>query len=785
MDTTLGQILAERPRGCTATGSVPSAMLDWSADELVRRWRESEWTPWSGPVGRSLTLAPWKQDPVPFLLEESDWLTLEAGLLQRARFLEALADDLYGEGLLLRQGILPWNGVHDNPAYLWPMVGTVPVDGWLCVAAFDVVKVDGKWRVVEDHVQEPRGLERVPLLRARMAQAFPELLRELHPVQSLSGLSALRDLLEGPLVPGAVPGRIVLLAPDLDEAPSPEFAALAREMGVELVDGEDLVVRHGQLWLRTVEGLLSVRGLLRFLPDAWSDPLELRPDTGPGVPALCQCLRLGSLHTANPPGAGILESAAFWPWHDRICQILLGEPLRLPGPRSHWCRGGSEDERVLDDLDHCILKRAFPGLGGPMNGAALGPEALAILSDKVRSQPGAWVAQERLPGIDVVLSGEQGTEIQPATLRLFAVKGPDGWRMLPGGFARVVQHGHAGGSSMVCKDLWVTHAPRVEAPSWRPRGIRRTSGEVPSRVAENLWWLGRYAERAEVRARTLRALLSRLGDGRNDLRSLQEIHALAGLLGLEELEIEELAVHCLGIETPAVAADLRSAARNAWAVRERLSDDTARIVERLERDALRCQASDDPAEVARRLTGILLDLAALAGLGAENTVRGHGWSFLGLGRRTERSMGLSGQLRQILSNAGGSDAAGLSAFLEVWDSTLTYRGRYMALPTLAQTCDLLLLDPTNPRALVFQLNEMLAHLSCLPRAAAETAVVTAMIEGLEQTPVERMDEADGEWMRGHLSERVDWLREELGRLASTLETRQFAHVEPAWQGEAP
>jgi uncharacterized circularly permuted ATP-grasp superfamily protein/uncharacterized alpha-E superfamily protein len=773
------------PLGGFAGMGVPEPFLRWGPQDLAARWKESEWTPWSGPVGRSLTLAPWKQDPLPHVLDEADWNVLEAGLLQRARFLEALAGDLYGDGMVLRQGILPWAAVHENPAYLWSMAGTVPLDGWLCVAAFDVVQGDGRWRVVEDHLQEPRGLERVPLLRARMAQAFPEILREVRPVPALSGLSALRDLLEGPLVPGALPGRLVLLAPDLDEAPSPEFAALAREMGVELVDGEDLAVRQGSLWLRTVEGLLPVRGMLRFLPDGWCDPLELRPDTGPGVPALCQSLRQASLHAANPPGAGLLESAAFWPWHDRICHTLLGEPLLLPGPGSHWCRGGREDEQVLRDLGHCILKRAFPGIGGSVSGNALGAEALSILSDKVRSQPGAWVAQERLCGLDVPVCEDGSVTAQPATLRLFAAKGPDGWRILPGGFARVVRHGAMGDTTLLCKDLWVTHVPRSDMPSWRPRGIRRTSGEVPSRVAENLWWLGRYAERAEVRARTLRALLGRLGEGRNDLRSLQEIRALAGLCGAEDLELGRLTPHCLEIEIPAVAADLRAAARNAWAVRERLSDDTARIVERLERDALRLQQGEDPSEVARRLTGILLDLAALAGLGAENTVRGHGWSFLGLGRRVERSLGLSGQLRRILSSPGESDTASLSAFLEVWDSTLTYRSRYMALPTLAQTSDLLLLDPTNPRALVFQLLEIRGHLSHLPRTAAELGMVQGMVDALGLLPVSRMDDEEGAWVRGHLAERVRWLREELERMSVALETRQFAHVEPAWQGEAP
>ena len=267
------------------------------------------------------------------------------------------------------------------------------------------------------------------------------------------------------------------------------------------------------------------------------------------------------------------------------------------------------------------------------------------------------------------------------------------------------------------------------------------------------------------------------------MRTLAEVQALAVLAGLGGVASEELQEHCLTIELGSTASDLRLAARNAWAVRERLSDDTARIVERLERDALRCQQTMDPAEAARRLTGVLLDLAALSGLGAENTVRGHGWGFLGLGRRLERAAGMLSHLKQILSDGSDPDSATLSALLEVWDSTLTYRGRYMALPTLSQTADLLLLDPTNPRSLIYQLNEAAVHLEALPRASAELSVVRSLRQGVEQLPVAGADDEDDAWVREHLPERLEQIREELERLAINLETHQFAHVEPAWQGE--
>ena len=765
-------------------GNIPVPFLSWSLEQLQERWRESEWTPWSGPVGRSLTAAPWRQDPLPCLMAEADWEVLEAGLLQRARFLERLAEDLYGDGLVLRQGLLPSRLVHANPAYLWPMVGAAPRGGWLGIAAFDVVRTASGWTVLEDHVQEPRGLERIPLLRALSTQAFPEILRELHPAQGLSGIGGLRDLLEGPLVPGSMPGRVAILAPDLDETPSPEFAALARRLGIELVDGEDLVVRQGRLWLRTVEGLLPVRGLLRFLPDVWSDPLELRPDTGPGVPALCQAIRSGSLQAANPPGVGVLESAALWPYQDNLCQLLLGEPLRLAVPRSVSCEEREAWREVLEDCSGYIFKRAFPGQGGSLSGSHLvGAEAQGILADKIRSAPFSWIAQERVEGELQPLCGADGLEMLPATLRIFAAKDPDGWKVLPGGFAQTVRHHALGDVSVVCKELWVPARRGQEAPSWRPRGIRRNSGEVPSRVAENLWWMGRYAERSEVRVRTLRSLLLRLDGVSDDARLLAEVHLLSGLADVSGDDFATLADQRFDAALEAAALDLRSAARNAWAVRERLSDDTARVVERLERDALRSQQTRDSAEAARRLTGILLDLAALSGLGSENTVRGHGWSFLGLGRRLERAMGLARQMHFVFSAPAGGEAAALSAFLEVWDSTLTYRSRYMALPTPTQTADLLLLDVTNPRSLIFQVAEMVAHLQALPRAHAELAAAKALLEALQQSSLEEVESQGDEAVRGHLVEKIAFFSEALERLAATLETRQFAHVEPAWQGE--
>jgi uncharacterized circularly permuted ATP-grasp superfamily protein/uncharacterized alpha-E superfamily protein len=752
---------------------------------LRERWNESEWTPWSGPAGRSLAAPPWRQDPLPCLLREEEWNGLETGLLQRVRFLERLAEDLYGDGLVLRQGLLPSRVVHANPAYLWPMVGTTPCGGWLDVAAFDVVRTANGWTVLEDHLQEPRGLERVSLLRARTAQAFPEILRELRPAQELAGIGGLRDLLEGPLASGSMPERVAILAPDLDEAPSPEFVALARRLGVELVDGEDLAVRRGRLWLRTVEGLLPVRGLLRFLPDAWSDPLELRPDTGPGVPALCQAVRSGSLRMANPPGVGVLESAALWPHQDDLCQLLLGEPLRMAVPRSVSCDDPEAWREALEDCSDRIFKRAFPDQGGSLSGASLvGFQAQGLLAEKIRSSPFSWIAQERVEGECLPLCGADGIELSPAVLRLFAAKGPDGWKLLPGGFAQMTSR-HALGKATVCKDLWVPARGGQGTASWRPQGIRRSGGEVPSRVAENLWWMGRYAERSELRVRTLRSLLLRLEDDAGDARALSTAQTLAELAEVDGRTPTELAARCFDVAMAAAVQDLRSAVRNAWAVRERLSDDTARVVERLERDALRGQQTRDPAEAARRLTGILLDLAALSGLGSENTVRGHGWSFLGLGRRLERAMGIIRQMQLVFSAPTGGDATALSALLEVWDSTLTYRSRYMALPAPAQTADLLLLDATNPRSLAFQIAEAVAHLRALPRAHAELAAAESLREALQGELSKRLDGLGEDAVRIALAGLFASTSESLARLATMLETRQFAHVEPAWQGERP
>ncbi len=749
---------------------LPAPLLEMSPAGIRQRWQQSEWAPWSGPAGRSSAVAPWSQDPLPYLLAPDDWLILEDGLKQRALFLERCAEDLYGERQLLQQEIIPEAEVDANPSFLWAMAGCRPEGGWLSVAAFDVVRTSDGWTVVEDHLQEPRGLERLPLLRRRSAQAFPEALHACRPASILAGLAGLRGRLEGASGTGAE--RVVILVPDLDETPSPEFSSLARSLDADLADGEDLAVREGRLWLRTVDGLLPVCGLLRFLPDVWSDPLELRPDTGPGVPALCQAIRAGRLIAANPLGTGLLESSSLWPFHDRICQFLLDEPLRLPEPKSLPCASGSP--WIFADCRNRIFKRAHPDTGSALSGAHLGE---SILTDRIRCAPGDWIAQERIDGETVPLIGTEDLLSGPSLLRLFAMRGPEGWSVLPGGFARTVRHHRLGDISVICKDLWVT-APAATGSSPRATGRRRTSDEVPSRVAEDLWWMGRYAERAEMRARVLRSLFLRLGNANVGSRNGSELEFLTRLAGTEEIPCFRPVGHVAGAILEAAALDLRATARNAWAVRERLSDDNVRVIERLEHNALRCRQSDEPPEIVRRLTELLLDLAALAGLGGENTVRGHGWRFLGLGRRTERGLNLMRHLSLLLSTPPEQEMAALTALLEVWDSTLTYRARTLSLPALEPATELLLLDSTNPRSVAFQIDEIIAHLKALPRAAAELTAARRIRAALRAIEPSRLRKASA-------PADVTAILRHLEHLASMLEIRQFAHVEPAWQGEHP
>jgi uncharacterized circularly permuted ATP-grasp superfamily protein/uncharacterized alpha-E superfamily protein len=670
---------------------------------------------------------PWALDPIPFILSAEEWQSVAAGLSQRSRLLNAILADLYGPQHLLREGWLPPVLVHANPGFLRAAWGVNPPgDAILVSSGTDLVRgPDGSWLVLADRTQAPSGRGYAFENRSIIAEVFGETLESCRVQRLGSFFHAERDALRllAPTRRGS-PG-VVLMTPGPYNETYFEHAYEARLMGYPLVEGADLTVRDRKLFLKTLEGLRRVDVLLRRVDDVFADPLELRADTFLGVSGLSEAWRSGNVSLVNGIGSGVVESPALHPFLPGICRHLLGEELMLGSVPAWWCGQPRELSLVLDNPSRWVLKPAFAsGSRDPVFLDELSSKDLNNLLARVRAEPHAWIAQEALNlSTTPVWNGRQ-LEPRPLVWRAFSVSAAGVCTVMPGGLSRVspvpgrfvvtMQRGS------ISKDTWVLDSNSSSPPPDPPpspivlRPLRSPVG-VPSRAAEHLFWLGRYAERMEWHVRLVRTTLQRFSGESSPSKERERLACLRLLSGLELAPPTTTAaslrseLHALlsKPERTGSIPDLASRLRyNAAAARDRLSDDSWRLFNRLERDAAQSRAAaSDPTAAAGLLDTLILDLAAFAGMQQENMTRGHGWRFLESGRRLERAINVLSLVR-FASQLCASDNAALSPLLEVCDSTMTYRRLHFASPALLPTADLLLLNEENPRAAAAQFQRL-------------------------------------------------------------------------------
>ncbi len=679
---------------------------------------------------------PWRLDPVPFVFAAAEWRALESALVQRAVLIDRVLADCHGAQNLIRSGQLPPAMVFAQPDFLRPLHGVKPAGRRLLqFYAADLSRSpDGRWWVVADRTQIPTGAGYALANRLIASRMLPEAFRDLQ-VQRLAGF--FRDTQSALAGLSACGGeaRVVVLTPGPYNETYFEQSYLSRYLGYTLVEGQDLTVRDDRVFLKTLSGLEPVDVILRRVDDDFCDPLELRNDSMLGVPGLVEAVRRGHVAVANALGSGLLQSPAFMAFLPGLCRQVLGEELKLPSVATWWCGQESAERYVEDNFANLILKPAFRAPPGPA------PTDRAGWLRQIRWQPHAYVAQEKVP-LSFAPSWEGGGFVaSPVSVRVYLVAHGDSYRVMPGGLGRIapepagrfvsLQHGGAS------KDVWVRAAAPVSevtllGQSTEPVELRRVGNNLPSRLADNFFWLGRYAERADATARLLRSALVRFNPESTGsawpvlaplLSTLAEHGQLTaeGILPLrqrpEALEAELLAV----VFDPARPGSLRDTAdqlrRLAILVRDRTSNDLWRVLTQLD-DRL-----TPPAGVSSLLVGdavavinqTLVDIASFHGLTNDNMTRAQGWRFLDMGRRIERSIQICTFLASVFSAPDAENLGLLEAVLEVCDCSITYRSRYTVLPQLAAVCDLVLLDDTNPRSLLFQLNQLVKHFDRLPR----------------------------------------------------------------------
>jgi len=684
---------------------------------------------------------PWEVDPLPLLIAPAEWDEIEAGIAQRADLLNRVLADVYGPQQLLQDGHIPPSVVFGHSGFLHQVQGIRPPGGvHLFQYAADLARSpDGRWWVINDRTQAPSGAGYALENRLVVSRVFPQMFRDLHVQHLASFFSHLRESLLRLAPKGDGPPLIGLLTPGPYNETYFEHALLARYLGFALVEGSDLTVRDGCVWMKTVDGLKRLHALLRRQDDDYCDPLELRSDSALGVAGLTDCARRGTVLLANALGSGVLESGALLGYLPQLSEHLLGEPLKLPSVATWWLGEPAAFEDAWRRLDHLIIKPLDPASGeGPVFGADLGDDERVLLRARVAARPQRYVAQEwvhdsQAPVLERELRGpmRHGEHLSARTvgLRVFAIATPGGWRVMPGGLTRVAGHEderligmQRGGRS---KDTWVLSDRPVNASfsllsrTVTPADLRASQGSVPSRTAENLFWFGRYGERCDASARLLRvAVAGVLGnvDARADDPDdgLAPILVLAQRLGLVDAR-DDVGTELLRAAThpdEGLGARLKQLLRVAFNLRDRMSADNWRTLNQLIADPVFNRGGSLALALAW-LDRAVTSMMTLSGFVLDGMTRSTSWRFLSIGRRIER---LSNLCLTLKTATREGRASGLDWLLELADSTVTYRSRYLVAPEWLPVLDLLLCDETNPRSVAFQVKGLVEYVAKLERS---------------------------------------------------------------------
>lgn len=770
---------------------------------------------------------PWSLEVLPLIIEAAEWRRLEQGVAQRARLLNDILADTYGEQRLLKEALLPSALVLGHPGYLRGLQGVRPPGGtFLHVLAFDLVRgPDGAWWVVSHRTQAPSGLGYVMQNRLIVSRQFPDAYRAMNVQHLASGYRRLLDTLSEQAAACAEgePPSLALLTPGPYNETYFEQAYLARYLGLPLVEGGDLVVRDERLYMKTVQGLAPLHGLLRRLDDDFCDPLELRPDSHLGVPGLMQVVRAGRVVLANALGTGFLESPAVHGFLPALSRELLGEDLALPSLPTWWCGEASAWDDVRPELARQVIRPSHPDAGTPgfgsprlrqsfeaVLGQTLTAPALQAWRERIDHDPAAYTVQGFVPYAQApVWHGGSGL-VTPrgASLRVYALAdGRGGWEVLPGGMTRIATRDagpvsmQLGGSSL---DTWVLTDGPVDTFSMLPSAVRldelaQRQRPVASRTGENLFWMGRYTERAEQQLRLVQNLLGLASseDERDDavLQALSALSAHCGLvpegtpsLGQAPRVFERAALDAL-IDPAAsqgafsLAYNLDALARSAQTLRERLSPAHARLLRTLGPDFQRALSPDAPTgrpdwqQADEALAHLAMQLSAVTGAQTDRMTRDAGWRLLTVGRLIERLVGYAGFLQAFSQHQALRHAQGFDQLLDLFDSAITFRARFQRRLEQPALLALLVMDESNPRALACVLRRLRTELGKLPEQGSSRNELLALLphQGVGSTLGELCDPSAGPARLQALCARLidaGW------RLSDEVARLYFVHAEP-------
>ena len=756
------------------------------------------------------------------MLPISEWLPLADSIRQRARLLNTILADVYGKQELLRSGILPPSAFFEHPGYLLPCVGIEPPGGifmhWY--AAQLARDASGRWIALGDRSQGPSGAGYAVENRIVVSRTLPEQFQSLNVVRLASFFIALQNTLANLSHQHRDNPRVVLLSPGPKSSRYFEDVYLARYLGYTLVEGGDLTVRGDGVYLKTLGGLLTVDVIFRRMGDGRCDPLELRRDSPQGIPGLTQVVRDRRVVVANAIGSGFLEAPMLQAFLPAACRFLLGEELKLPCAPTWWCGSPENLKYVESNLDRLVVRQAYRHHNVRVyDGSSLAYYDRAKLIADMRAKPGQFVAQEPVVGSTAPVWSGDRFQSWHVTLRAFAVATDGDYQVMPGGLSRVATRSETLTESMAAgqrsKDVWVLAEGPVDSitllrPKQTALELRRSSNDLPSRAADHLFWLGRMIERTEALVRHVRSIVARMTSELQPAR-LADLHQLvlaidepgesplAGLDTAEEIIRQSLVESVWSfLHDPyrrgGLFEAIESTHRTASIVRDRISVDGWRIINQLTFPPPPNSAAPptvaDLAGTLVPLDQLLTWLSAFSGLCNDSMTRGPGWRFLDIGRRIERALQTLRVIRGLLVDAQTEVLPRLEAMLEIADSSMTYRYRYLTTLQLAPVLDLVLADESNPRAVGFQLMALSEHVGSLARdesdmvRTSEQKIVLSAQASLRLADVESFCTVNGTGDRRQLDKFLSLLASDLRGLSDSITHTYLTHTVDSRQLEA-
>jgi uncharacterized circularly permuted ATP-grasp superfamily protein/uncharacterized alpha-E superfamily protein len=761
------------------------------------------------------TNRPWQLDPVPLLISGEEWHDVEDGLLQRAELLNLILADLYGPRELIKKNLLPLEQIYNHGGFLRACDQVkLPGRHQLILYAADLARgPDQKMWVIGDRTQAPSGAGYALENRVAVSRVLPNVFRHSHAHRLLRFFQSMQAGLNAIAPPHAESPRVVVLTPGPFNETFFEHAYLASFLGYPLVQGDDLTVRDGYVWMKSLTGLQRVDVIMRRVDDTYCDPLELRDDSRLGVPGLLEVARRGNVALANPLGSSILENPGIQPFLPGIAKHFLGQPLKLPSAATWWCGQRREKDYVLANLERLVIKpiNRTSGLRSVF-GHQLSRNELAEWRDRIRARPELYVGQEHVSFSTAPCVTADGFESRKVLLRCFGVARHNGYEFMPGGLARSApEKGDMPISSQmgsISKDVWVIatepqHGETVsQVGSLAPRNGHNNA--LPSRAADNIYWVGRYAERAEASTRLLRATVKKLyintDGGSADYEScvhslLRSITSLTGTWPgffekdaeklLQSPEAELLSVALDEHRAGSLAHGLRSLVKSGFAVRDLWSSDTWRVMDELEEHLVQSRQLGDGTlwQMQEHMDKLITALSAFSGLVMESMTRGNGWLFLDIGRRLERGLLLISTLRTAFSvrHGDGVETQLIEALLDTSDNLICYRQHYRSYFELSSFFELLLLDEHNPRSLAYQVARLQEHVAKLPRAQTGQRLSVEERLALEASSLLSLANLDDllvvseDGIREHLDQQLSRLYYLLSALSDTVTATYFRH----------